>query len=453
MKIIDSLLKNINTGKSSIEYKKAKTFSIIILTAIFLLSILMFINIFSGNMKMAIIGLAMDLLLVISLLIIKKGHLKLAGSIVVLTIVLLEISAMFLNPHKAEMSYQYYSFFVLILISAMFAHRPVMITTYILSLISTIIVFYVNKEFIPGDLILVRQYSFIVYETMLFMSFLFSYLFTNFLNQSIDDLSKEKEKVSTQNGQMKLLIEKIKENSMNLSQASTQLSSISQQISQNANEQASTTEEIASSMEQMLAMINSNTQNAEITGKTSEKSANEIKQSNEIFIKTIQSVSEISEKISIISDISFQTNILSLNASIEAARAGNAGKGFAVVAQEVRKLAEKSKTASDEITELSQNGQDISKIAGEALEKVMPKIIKSAELVSEIVSASQEQQSGAENINTSIQQLTEITNQNSASAEEMSASAEQLSAQAEQLNELISVFKSGSLQNKNVVIK
>ncbi|MEA3450657.1 MAG: methyl-accepting chemotaxis protein, partial [Bacteroidota bacterium] len=210
---------------------------------------------------------------------------------------------------------------------------------------------------------------------------------------------------------------------------------------------------IATSMEQILAMINSNTQNAIITGKTSKKTANEMKQSNEIFVKTIKSVSEISKKISIITEIAVKTDILSINAAIEAARAGEAGKGFAVVAHEIRKLADKTKTASDEITKLSQSGQDISKIAGEKLSKTIPEIIKSAELVGNIVSAGKEQQSGVENINTSIQQLTEITNENSASAEEMSSSAEQLSAQAEQLKELISVFKIGNLQNEKTIIK
>jgi methyl-accepting chemotaxis protein len=223
--------------------------------------------------------------------------------------------------------------------------------------------------------------------------------------------------------------------------ASGQLSSVSKNISERANEQAATTEEVATSMEQMLAMINSNSQNAELTGQTSTKSANEIKLSNKFFKETIKAVSDISNKTKIITDIAFQTNILSLNASIEAARAGKAGKGFAVVAQEVKKLAEKSKIEADEITELSQKGQDISKIAGEKLEVLIPEIIKSAELVNNIISAGKEQQSGVENINTAIQQLTEITNENSASAEEMSASAEELSAQAEQLKELISVFK------------
>ncbi len=444
MKLIENLLKNINTGKSSIQYKKAKTFSIIILTTIFLVSMIMFSNIYLGNIRMAITDLVINILLIISLLIIKMGKPQLAGSIVIVSIVVVEILPMFLNPHKTEIPHQYYVFFVLILTSAMFAYRPVMMITYFLSMVSTIVVFFLNKEFITGELFSIRINVLIVYEVMLFMSFIFSYIFTNFLNQSIDDFSKEKEIVSTQNDQMKHLIKKIEENSINLSQASAMLSSISEQISQNANEQASTTEQVASSMEQMLAMINSNTQNAEITGKISEKSANEIKQSNEIFIQLIKYIIEINKKTSIISDISVQTNILSLNASIEAARAGEAGRGFAVVAKEVGILAEKTKIASDEITKLSQSGQDISVIAGETLAKVIPEIIESAKLVGEIVSASREQQSGVEEINTAIQQLTEITNQNSSSAEEMASSAKELSAQAEQLKESISVFKIGN---------
>ncbi len=263
-----------------------------------------------------------------------------------------------------------------------------------------------------------------------------------------DEVGELYSSINEINTNFKDIILNINDTATAVSGASNQLSVASEKISERANEQAATTEEVATSMEEILAMINSNSQNAEITGESSTKSANEMKQSNEIFVKTIKSVSQISEKITIISEIADKTDILSINAAIEAARAGDAGKGFSVVANEIRKLADKTKIASDEITKLSKNGQDISRIAGEKLKTAIPEIIKSAELVNNIVSAGKEQQSGVENINISVQQLTEITNENSASAEEMSASAEELSAQAEQLKELISVFKIGNLQNR-----
>ncbi len=268
-----------------------------------------------------------------------------------------------------------------------------------------------------------------------------------------DEIGELYRSINEINTNFRDIILNINDTAIAVSDASNQLSSASQDISNRANEQAATTEEVATSMEEMLAMINSNTQNAELTEKTSTKSANRLKNSETIFKQTISSVSEISEKILIITEIANKTDILSINAAIEAARAGESGKGFSVVANEIRKLADKTKFASDEITILSEKGIGVSQITGKTLGKLIPEIIKSAELVNNIVSAGKEQQSGVENINISVQQLTEITNENSASAEEMSASAEELSAQAEQLKELISVFKIGNLQNKNVIIK
>lgn len=237
------------------------------------------------------------------------------------------------------------------------------------------------------------------------------------------------------------LIAKLINTTEKVNEASRKLNVVSELLSERSGKQASTTEEIAGSMEEMLATINENTQRAEITGKTSEKSAQEIKESNAAFMETIKSVSEISEKIKIITQIAGKTNILSINAAIEAARAGAVGKGFGVVAQEIRKLADNTKNASDTINSLSAQGQEISRISKEKLENLVPEILESAELVKSIVIASREQQNGVEAINEAVQQLTEITNSNSATSEEMSASADELEKQAKQLKELISVFK------------
>jgi methyl-accepting chemotaxis protein len=229
--------------------------------------------------------------------------------------------------------------------------------------------------------------------------------------------------------------------SENMAAGSEELSSTAQEMSQGASEQSATTEECSSSMEEMASSIQQNTDNAKQTEKIAAQAAGDAKESGDAVNNTVHAMKQIAEKISIIEEIARQTDLLALNAAIEAARAGEHGKGFAVVASEVRKLAERSQTAAGEIGKLSGSSVDIAEQAGGMLQKLVPNIRKTAELVQEITVASTQQNAGAAQINEAVQQLDQISQQNASASEELASTAEELSGLAEQLQTTIAFFK------------
>jgi len=248
-----------------------------------------------------------------------------------------------------------------------------------------------------------------------------------FLNQMVSNLRN--------------VVAEITQAANNVASGSTEMSATAQQLSQGASEQSAAAEESTSSMEEMSSSIQQNADNAKQTDKIASKAADDAKEGGDAVTQTVHAMKEIAEKINIIEEIARKTDLLALNAAVEAARAGEHGKGFAVVASEVRKLAERSQTAAAEIAKLTKSGVAVAEGAGTMLNKLVPDIRKTAELVQEINAASTEQNAGAAQINKAIQQLDQVIQQNASASEEMASTAEELSSQAEQLQSSISFFK------------
>lgn len=258
----------------------------------------------------------------------------------------------------------------------------------------------------------------------------------------IDEIGEIARSIKTLNDKLDGIIQNIHDSSVQLLQASNELSASAEELSQVSSEQASSVEEVSASMEEMSSNISQAAENAGLTERITLSASQGMKNGYNMSVDSKVKMLEISKEILIINEIAFQTNILALNAAVEAARAGQYGKGFAVVAAEVRRLAEKSKLASDKIQVLSKEGVTLINSTSDLLEKSLPEVEKSVSLVQEISASSIENNAGADQINKSMSQLGLVSQQSAATSEELAGKSAELSELSSRLEEEISYFKS-----------
>jgi methyl-accepting chemotaxis protein len=253
-----------------------------------------------------------------------------------------------------------------------------------------------------------------------------------------------KEHVNSTVTKLSQVVAEVNSSAAALSEATSQVSSTAQSLSGASTEEAASIEETSASIEEMTASISQTADNAKATNAMATKASAEATEGGEAVRSTVQAMKQIAQKITIIDDIAYQTNLLALNAAIEAARAGEHGKGFDVVAAEVRKLAERSQVAAQEISTVATSSVELAERAGSLLDTIVPNIKKTSDLVEEIAAASAEQTTGVSQINSAVTQMSQVTQQNAASSEELAATAEQMSAQAELLKNSMGFFKVGN---------
>ncbi len=240
-----------------------------------------------------------------------------------------------------------------------------------------------------------------------------------------------------------------------VSDESEQVASDAQILSNGATEQASAIEELSASIQELSGQVKSTSQDADDARRSSIDLAGQLQACSkkmEELTSAMQDISESSMQISgiikTIEDISFQTNILALNASVEAARAGNLGKGFAVVADEVQSLANKSSIAAKDITKLIENSMELvrhgTSLSGDTTDALSIGVTGSqntAELVQKIADSAQQQSISLEQLTAGINQISDVVHTNTVTAEKSASSASELYKQADELKRSVQKFQ------------
>jgi len=335
----------------------------------------------------------------------------------------------------------FYTLLAILCIGVLYASRIIIIINSIIVLIATTRVYLFTLEHFPNQKAIL-QTGFINHTVALILITIILYFAIKFAENAINVANKDAKINKEQSKKLNDVFSLVRNTTDILGQLSKEIDGSANSLSSNASEQAANVEEISATMKEMTGSIIQNAENTETTAKSINNTTDFVKKSDEVISNSLTAIQNINSKIGLIQDIAFQTNILAINAAIEAASAGEAGKGFSVVATEVKRLADHSNVGAKEIEDLVSIAIRDSDKAGEYQKTISDDIKNVNQVVNEISAASSEQRNSIEQINNSITQINEGAQENAAISEELAASVSNLALQAEKLNDIL---------NKNVL--
>ncbi|WP_334031640.1 methyl-accepting chemotaxis protein [Burkholderia orbicola] len=259
----------------------------------------------------------------------------------------------------------------------------------------------------------------------------------------------------TMNERLVGIVGRVRDSSNSIAHAVSEIASGNLDLSQRTEEQAASLQETAATMEEFTSTVRLNAENAQQASTLAANASDVAHRGSSVVGRVVDTMTEIGHSSSKIADITgiiegiaFQTNILALNAAVEAARAGEQGRGFAVVASEVRNLAQRSSTAAKEIKELItasvqtiRDGSALACEAGKTMSDVTQAVARVTDIMGEIAAASAEQSRGIDQVNLTITQMDETTQQNAALVEQAAAASKSLEAQGRELSETVAAFR------------
>ena len=439
------------------EQQKARVLMYFLIAAAVLVSFLIFFTILTIDSRMFtsrnLMRAGLLLAAGISLKLLKSGRYIASSNLILYSSTLFLGTQMILGSYSntADFAMRLYFLYIFIVIAAVFCTRMSTIITTILILIFFSATSILNRSIIGVD---IKPLAMGFTVSLLFLSIL-SYLLLTIVRNTFLKIEESDEK-EKQHLAMTRMLDTVRDVSGKLALLSDELADENQKLAARTTEQTASIEEIAATIQQTTESVRKSVESTDSVSRLAVEASEDAQDGVKLVKEVVTSIEEINKTstrigniISMINEIAFQTNLLALNAAVEAARAGESGRGFAVVAAEVRNLAHRAAAASKEIDGLIKesilavnHGTGKVKQSGEVIEKIYQAINGVSMTIAEIAGISREQKFAVDQLNSSVIEINNATQTNSAFVEKNATASEEISSQAKTLTQLLASMES-----------